>query len=295
MSTLTFDELAARLEESQPLSQAEVEQLTASHDILTLGSLADIVRRRRHGAATTFLRVAELEIGRSDPGTIPAAARELRLVGAVDSEAQAIEAVRRAAAVAGGVPVSGFNLGRLARLAGGERQRLEALLKTLRSEGLVMLAEAPLDSLVDWRGALAAAAAAEIAVPRLTVDSAAEGLPSLLARLHEGRESLQSLTVIAPLPRRPGPQPTTGYEDVKAIALARIVLDVEHIQVDWRLHGPKLAQVALTVGASDVDNVPAEDDESAGRRRSPLEEILRNIHAAGLEPLERDARFARLS
>ena len=63
------------------------------------------------------------------------------------------------------------------------------------------------------------------------------------------------------------------------------------IQVDWSLYGPKLAQVALTVGADDVDGVSAEDDMSQGRRRAPLEEIRRNIRAAGQEPIERNGRF----
>jgi 2-iminoacetate synthase ThiH len=61
--------------------------------------------------------------------------------------------------------------------------------------------------------------------------------------------------------------------------------------VDWGLYGPKLAQVALTVGADDVDAVSAEDDQAQGPRRAPLEEIRRNIRAAGLEPVERNGRF----
>ena len=86
--------------------------------------------------------------------------------------------------------------------------------------------------------------------------------------------------------------PTTGYDDVKRVALARIIVtNVPSIQVDWALYGPKLAQVALTVGADDVDAVSAEDDESQGRRRAPLEEIQRNIRAASQDPVERNGRF----
>jgi aminodeoxyfutalosine synthase len=87
-------------------------------------------------------------------------------------------------------------------------------------------------------------------------------------------------------------QPTTGYDDVKVIAMARLLAaNIETIQVDWVLYGPKLAQVALTVGADDVDAVSAVDDTAEGRRRSPLEEIRRNIRAAGQEPVERNGRF----
>jgi aminodeoxyfutalosine synthase len=97
----------------------------------------------------------------------------------------------------------------------------------------------------------------------------------------------------APLPRTMNPAvPTTGFDDVKRVALARLFLeDVPSIQVDWSLYGPKLAQVALTVGANDVDAVSPFDDNAEGRRRAPLEEIRRNIRAAGLDPVERDGRF----
>jgi 2-iminoacetate synthase ThiH len=70
---------------------------------------------------------------------------------------------------------------------------------------------------------------------------------------------------------------------------------VPSIQVDWALYGPKLAQVALTVGADDVDAVSPIDDMSEGPRRAPLEEIRRNIRAAGLEPVERNGRFEALA
>jgi aminodeoxyfutalosine synthase len=83
---------------------------------------------------------------------------------------------------------------------------------------------------------------------------------------------------------------------VKHVALARIVVDnIPSIQVDWSLYGPKLAQVALTVGADDVDGVSPDDDLSQGPRRSPLEEVRRNIQAAGQEPVERNGRFDLVS
>ncbi len=89
--------------------------------------------------------------------------------------------------------------------------------------------------------------------------------------------------------------PTTGYDDLKRVALARLIVDnIPSIQVDWSLYGPKLAQVALTVGADDVDAVSPEDETGEGRRRAPLEEIRRNIRAASQEPVERNGRFEPL-
>ena len=63
------------------------------------------------------------------------------------------------------------------------------------------------------------------------------------------------------------------------------------IQVDWALYGPKLAQVALTFGADDLDSVAAAEDESKGQRRTTPEEIRRAIQAASMTPVERNGRF----
>src|SRR5262249_59461228 len=107
------------------------------------------------------------------------------------------------------------------------------------------------------------------------------------------QQAIAVIRTFAPLPRNVNPAvPTTGYEDVKRVALARIVCDnIPSIQVDWSLYGPKLAQVALTVGADDVDAISPLDETTEGRRRAPLEEIRRNIRAAALQPIEPNGRF----
>ncbi len=104
--------------------------------------------------------------------------------------------------------------------------------------------------------------------------------------------SVGGVRAFAPLARTSAAaQPSTGYDDVKQIAVARLLAaNIDSIQVDWALYGPKLAQVALTMGADDVDSVSALEGD-LGRRRSPIEEIRGNISAAGLEPIERDGRF----
>ena len=50
-----------------------------------------------------------------------------------------------------------------------------------------------------------------------------------------------------------------------------------------RSYGPKLAQVALTFGADHLDRVSAIDDAALGRRRTPVEDVKRNIAAAGFD------------
>ncbi len=130
---------------------------------------------------------------------------------------------------------------------------------------------------------------ARLTIHQLPTDDAT----ALYKRIVEVQYEVGVIPAFAPLPRAVNPAvPTTGYDDVKRIALARLFLsDVPSIQVDWSLYGPKLAQVALTVGANDIDAVSAVDDVSEGRRRATLEEVRRNVRAAGLEPVERDGRF----
>jgi aminodeoxyfutalosine synthase len=157
--------------------------------------------------------------------------------------------------------------------------------------GLTTIAEAQIDTLTDPIGALHAAVSAGLHVPRLTIReapaAARDQFTDLAVRI---QAAVGGVRVFAPLPRVTSiAQPSTGYDDVKTIAAARLgAHNIDSIQVDWQLYGPKLAQVALTMGADDVDGVSAFEGE-LGRRRSSLEEIRSNIIAAGLEPIERHA------
>ena len=298
METLTLDQISSKIDAGHALSADDAEQLAGTSDIISLGVLADGVRRRKHGSIVTFVRVVELPLADACNGVAawPDAAREVRLVGQPSSFEEARGAVRGVALAAGSTPLTGFSLSDLERLAGGDTDELGAQLSVLRDEGLAAIAEAPVDALANLEGALAAAVSARLPIAALTVNAPPAGGPVVL--LHRLAATLPTVSpgtrAFAPLPRQSGPEPTTGYEDVKAVALARILLPIEHIQVDWRLHGPKLAQVALTFGADDVSNVAAADEVNEGWRRSPREEILRNIHAAGFEPAERDGRFVVL-
>ena len=276
------------------ISASELTSLATTHDIISLGMLADDFRRQRHGARTTFVRVATTAVEPGAPIVRPPSAGELRIAGVPASRAAAVARVREAAAAAAGVPVTGFSLADLEQLSATEGMTLRALLEELRAAGLELVAEAPIDRLQDPRRSIEGVHIAGLSVARLTVERLASTDPlPLLKAVADLQRGVAVLRAFAPLPRRVNPAaPTTGFEDVKHIALARLVCDnVPSIQVDWSLYGPKLAQVALTVGADDIDAVSAEDETTEGRRRAPLEEIRRNIVAAGQEPVERDGRF----
>jgi aminodeoxyfutalosine synthase len=275
------------------VTDAELISLASTHDIIQLGMAADEVRRHRHDLRTTFVRVADVPVAGSMPA-LPPAAGEIRITGVPASRAAAAGRAREIASRAGGTPVSGFSLADLEELAGREGIALRALLEELRAAGLELVAEAPFDRLKDPRRAIEEVNISGLALARLTIQQ----LPSAdVGSLYKAVAALQRdvavVRAFAPLPRTMNPAvPTTGYDDVKRVALARIVVDnVPSIQVDWSRYGPKLAQVALTVGADDIDAVSPVDDMSEGPRRAPLEDIKRNIVAAGLQPAERNGRF----
>jgi aminodeoxyfutalosine synthase len=277
-----------------PVSDVELTTLAATYDIISLGMLADGERRRRHGVRTTFVRVAAVPADVGAPVHRPAAAGELRIEGPPPNAAAAIARAREVSAAAAGTAVSGYSLADLEQIAGREKMTLRSLLEQLRTAGLELVAAAPIDLLHSARRSIEEVNIAGLALGRVTVHRlpGPDFIP-LFKAVAELQREVGVVRAFAPLPRAMNPAvPTTGYDDVKRVALARLVVDnVPSIQVDWSLYGPKLAQVALTVGADDVDAVSAEDDMTEGRRRAPLEEITRNIRAAGQDPVERDGRF----
>lgn len=289
------DRLSARLAAGEILSDADMTVLAGTTDILTLGMLGDEARRRVHGAATTFVRVAEVTIPVGDGHIqIPPSAREIMVVGAVDALDSVLPELRRVVESAAGVPVSAFSLADLEAL----ESPLADVLNAIRDAGVMAIAEAPIDRLRTPERSLEAVHASGLELARLTVDHT--GSPdqrvAQIKRASALQKTLGWVRSFAPLARRwEGGAQTTGYEDVRQVALARLLApNIPSIQVDWSLYGPKLAQVALTVGADDVDRVSAIDDMGEGRRRAPLEEIRRNIQAAALTPVERDGAYRRL-
>jgi aminodeoxyfutalosine synthase len=276
-----------------PVSDREIESLISSHDIITIGMRADEVRRRLHGTTTTFVRVVDLPADGGDIA-IPHGAGEIRIVGAPATRPAAAGRVADVVPQARGIPVSAYSLADLEALAARENATLRSILEELRAAGLELVAEAPFDRLQDARRSIEEVNIAGLALARLTIHQlSGEDSTQQFKRVAELQRAVAVIRAFAPLPRRMNPAvPTTGFDDVKRVAMARLVVEnVPSIQVDWALYGPKLAQVALTVGADDVDSVSAEDDTGEGRRRAPLEEIRRNIRAAGFDPAERNGRF----
>ncbi|MCL1980524.1 MAG: aminofutalosine synthase MqnE [Proteobacteria bacterium] len=90
---------------------------------------------------------------------------------------------------------------------------------------------------------------------------------------------------------------TTGINDLKNIALSRLMLDnFPHIKAYWVMIGPKMAQVALAFGADDMDGTVkeevithmagAETEQALGHKT-----LIRLIQEAGRQPVQRDTLY----
>ena len=297
-TSTTFDRYMERIEAGEKLAPAEIQELATTPDILPLGMLADTWRRRRSGARATFLRVETVPIDAAFDEPLPPMAREIRITGSPVDLPSAVTSVSRAKTAAGERTVSAFSWTDVERLGDGESGGVAGVLTSLRAAGLDSIADLPMDRIADLDAAVRDLVTAGFSRLRLTIDKlAAADRTGLFVRASHLHERYACIQLISPLPMTLATfRPTTGYEDVKTVAIARLAApEVPSIQVDWQRYGPKLAQVALTFGADDIDGISASEDAPAGRRRAPLEEIRRNIEAAGYTPVERDGRFAPLA
>ncbi len=91
--------------------------------------------------------------------------------------------------------------------------------------------------------------------------------------------------------------PTTAHDDLKAIAVARLMLDnFPHIKAYWVMIGERLAQVGLSFGADDLDGTIIEEKitHMAGATSAKgltQEYLTRMIRAAGFRAVERDSFY----
>jgi aminodeoxyfutalosine synthase len=279
----------------RPLTRDEAARVAVCTDLISIGMLGEQARKARHGDRVTFGRVCEVA-----PGDTPVdrgLAGEVRLVGAPESVDDARARVRAAVRLATGVPLTAYSLADLAALVGGDHIALADLSRALRSDGLDAVADAPVDRLGDEDNAIEVVRAAVhggLGVWRATIERAPQGERiALIERAAALQRETNAFKAFAPLPRvDPRELPSTGYDDVRTVTLARLVCrSIASIQVDWPLYGPKLAQVAIAYGADDLDGIAPVDDVGLGARRSTRQEIERQIRLAFAVPAERDGRY----
>src|SRR5580693_1838571 len=124
-----------------------------------------------------------------------------------------------------------------------------------------------------------------------------------LVRLRELQDDTHGFVTFIPLAFHPDNTAlhhipsTTGFLDLKQIAIARLMLDnIPHIKAYWVMMSARIAQIALRFGSDDIDGTVVEEKiyhdagstESQSLRRGDL---LRLIREAGRVPVERDTLY----
>lgn len=90
---------------------------------------------------------------------------------------------------------------------------------------------------------------------------------------------------------------TTGYEDLRAIAVGRLMLDnIPHVKTHWPMVTPFLSQVALAFGCDDVEGTVVFERiyHDAGAQTAMhlrYHEIVELIRGAARVPVERDSLY----
>ncbi len=277
-------------------------------------------RAGRDGAYTMTLKEIEERAARF----AALGARELHLVGGLHPDLPLSfyeEMLARLRARLPGVHLKAFTaveVDHFARLAG---LSVEEVLVRLRAAGLASLpgggAEifAPRARRILCRPKIAGArwlevhrAAHRLGIPSNAtmlyghVETAEERVDHLLA-LRELQDETGGFLCFVPLAyhpentRLPGVPGPTGWDDLRVMAVARLLLDnFRYVKAYWVTLTPKIAQLALLFGANDLDGTVREERiYHAVGTSSPMEqdvaELVRLIGQVGRVPVERDGLY----
>ena len=129
-----------------------------------------------------------------------------------------------------------------------------------------------------------------------------------LLRLREQQDRTGGFLAFVPLAFHPentvfeqrGWRHTTGSDDLKMIAVSRLLLDnVPHVKAYWIMMGMPLAAVALHFGADDVQGTVVREEifHAAGARtetEQKIGELVRFVREAGRVPVQRDTLYREL-
>jgi aminodeoxyfutalosine synthase len=129
-----------------------------------------------------------------------------------------------------------------------------------------------------------------------------------LLRLRELQDETGGFLAFIPLAFHPentvferrGWKHTAGSDDLKMIAVSRLLLDnVDHVKAYWIMMGLPLAQIALHFGADDVQGTVVREEifHAAGARtetEQKIGELVRAVRAAGRIPVQRDTLYNEL-
>ena len=135
------------------------------------------------------------------------------------------------------------------------------------------------------------------------IETAEERVDHLI-RLREQQDETGGFLAFIPLAFHPANTEledlpaTTGFDDLKTLAIARLMLDnIPHIKAFWIMVGLKIAQISTAFGVDDIDGTVVEErithmagaDHARGARRKTTSS--RMIRETGHVPVERDTLY----
>lgn len=349
-------DLVEKVEKGERLSREDGIRLMKSNDLLTVGYLAGLVRKRKNGDNVYFIvnrhinhtnicktRCKLCAFGKDagDEGAylmsldeVEAKAREVQnarvsevhIVGGCHPDLRMAyyeEMLRRISRVLPGVHIQAFTAVEIDHFAETEGISPEAVLRRLQEAGLGSLPGGGAEIFSNrvrnmicekkvsgerWLEihALAHKIGMRTNATMLYghVETPEERVDHLLA-LRELQDQTGGFLTFIPLafhPKNTGLEEmklprTTGFEDLKVLAVARLMLDnFDHIKAFWIMIGPKMAQVSLAFGVDDLDGTVMEEriTHAAGAdsgQSLTRAELVNMVKAAGRKPIERDTLY----
>ena len=283
-----------------------------SSDLLDLGMSANQVRRKLHPEAVVTYelcgRTTSLEQAARDG--LPHAEANVYLDSIRDIESVSLDTLRaRLLALREQLPAITFHhlpISRLSKAGGGILALVEAF-PTLVAVGLRSIT-ADFDpasnsfSCAELSRTLSAATSSGLFVSVSITIGNSESLEQRIATLEMLRglqQDFHSIQVVrvrvhhAAAPEARREEEATAVDYLRTLAVTRIFLEnVEHLQTDWSVMGPKVLELALRFGADDAGRVPwSQTGNPEPSHHGGESELRRIIRDAGFRPVERDAFF----
>jgi len=349
-------DIVDKVENGQRLTREDGVRLMESNELLTIGYMADLVRRRKNGDYAYFIVNRHINhtnicanlcplcaFGKKadDPGaytmdldTIETKAieckeqkiSEVHIVGGLNPDLKLEyfeEMLRRVRNALPNVVIQAFTAVEIDYFAQTENLSVEEVLRRLMKAGLDSLpgggaeifAQRVRDKICEkkisgdrWLEVHEQAHKAGMRTNATMlyghIETVGERIDHLI-RLRELQDRTGGFLTFIPLAFHPqntglddmGLSRTTGYEDLRILAVARLMLDnFDHIKAYWVMIGLKLAQVSLAFGVDDIDGTVVEEKithAAGGETEQALnkQQLVDMIKAAGRVPAERDTLY----
>jgi len=349
-----LEEIYQKTEQGQRLSFEEGLILYQSNDLLTIGKMADIVRKRKNGLSTFFTmnqHINPTNVCRNDclfcayyrkdgqEGAYRMSLetirkkvlerfeediKEIHIVGGLDDQLPYnyyLDVLKVVREVRPDVNIKAYTAVEIAYLAERSGRSWDAVLDDLIAVGLQAMPGGGAEifservkrklfmdklSSEDWIKIHHTAHSKGIRTNATMLYGHIETLEERvehLVLLREAQDVTGGFLTFIPLAFHPEntkmhklPQ-ATGFDDLKNIAISRLMLDnFDHIKAYWVMMGTKIAQIALSFGADDIDGSVVEEriyhmagsDSAQMMTKNQLRSL---ISECGLQAIERDALY----